>query len=179
MLPEDVPAMSRLYAQYITHKTAVYPKVGEQPTLDFAKVAMQQLAFNPNWFCVVAVDGRERVWGFGAAFVSDRPLSRPSPYGFCELIVVDEKGRERGIGERILMALNGVALARGAQVIECSYQPGTTNARIWEAAGFVPYTVMAAYIDPNTGESRSGVVQLPHGLARATIAPARIVPSEE
>lgn len=183
MVPEDIPDMCKLYQQYIDHKTAPYPKVSDQPTVDFAQTALQQLLCNQNWFCVVGVVGAEtvgetvrggRVKGFGAAFVAERPLSRPSPYGFCELVVVDENMREKGVGEKILAILNRIALERGALVIECSYQPGTTSARIWEAAGFIPYTVMAAYIDPNTGESRAGIVQLPHRVSQP--APAAPLP---
>ena len=184
-IPEDIPDLCKLYQQYLDHQTAPYPQHSATPTVDFAMTAMQQMLLNPTWFCVVGVAGSTmdgdvvrggRAKAFGCTFVAERPLSKPSPYAFCELVVVDERVREKGIARKLCAIMSRMAIDRGAKAIECSYRPGSMQGKIWEAAGFVPYTVTAALIEPNTGEAILRVVDLPHRDAKGKLEVAKLVP---
>ena len=176
--PADIPDCTRLYQAYLDGH-GPYPQTGDEPLKDFATVLLYQMLQSPQTFTVVGVvsstidsDGvvhGGRAKAMSICYVAERPLGRPSPRGFCELLVVDPKFQGKKIGRMLVQVIAREMVRRGALVLECGYAPGSLAEQLWTQMGCEPYSVQASWT--LNGVPREGLPLIPSGIRTALPKP--------
>lgn len=183
----DIPECVRLFSEMQAEQRDTeprYPQVTDHTGEEFMLALARQLVANPpNWFGVAGVvgstvrdnpDGSKQVYGgkvkgFLTVSLNERAVGDPKLSAFCELLVVDEKFRRRDVARK-LAHIGAVECARrGAQVLECSWNPNSLAAELGEKFGFRPYRVLAAF----TTEDGTPRAELPIPKAEPAPEPRR------
>lgn len=182
----DVPDLMRLYSEYLEDRPETqvpYPLTDDLTVEEFGRVLTVKLAESAgqqsqnvpmNWFMVGAStakrnqpdDGTTRgnkIKGFLAIGIRPRFFANPKLIADFELMVVDRRFQRRGIARKMTQLGAQLAWQRGAQVLECSWAPGTVAAELWPAIGLRPYQVTGAYVINNPGHEDDWQPRPPEG----------------
>ncbi len=160
---QDIPEVGKLYTQLLEDKREEelnYPITGPQDANDFMLSITKQLIANPSWFAIVGVVGSKltedhqgvkhvvggKCKALIAVSMTERSVGYPKQIGFVELLVVDREFRKRDIGRKLIHTMAVEASQRGAQVLECAWNPGSLGEQLWTDAGVKPYRTLGAWI---------------------------------
>jgi ribosomal protein S18 acetylase RimI-like enzyme len=179
----DIPEAGKLYTQLQEdHRPEElnYPNIGPQDPNEFMLSLARQLIGNPAWFSIVGVVGskimedaqgvKHVIGGKAKAIIAvsltQRTVGNPKDIAFFELMIVDREFRKHDIGRKLTHAAVVESSHRGAQALECAWNPGSLGEQLWTAAGIRPYRVLGAWVDED-GNPRTDIP-----LARKPDAPA-------
>jgi ribosomal protein S18 acetylase RimI-like enzyme len=182
----DVPELTRMYVDYMRESQPVYPVQGDDDTVasEWAAHQLQNLIGNPSYFCIVGVvqskiENNTVVGGKPKAmmtvFLTIRPIGFPKEIGFCEMLWVDPKYRNRGHTKRLAIIASRYAFARGAKVLETSWRTGSQVGEFWQKAGMRSYQEYGAWILED-GSSR---LDLPYADSLSDAPAASTMPKGE
>ena len=137
---QDLPDLARLYRQFR----------GEQSSLENMRTTFRQLAEDPD-YTLVGVREEGRLIGSVTGILCRELYGSCRPFMVVEDVIVDQTHRRRGVGSKLMQAMEQEAIRH-----HCSYIMLVTDANRTEALGFYEnlgyhpdrYRACKKYLDP-------------------------------